>query len=31
MTVIPALWRLRQDDREFEARLKYIATPFLKK
>jgi hypothetical protein len=31
MPVTPALWRLRQGDRESKASLGYIAIPYLKK
>jgi hypothetical protein len=31
MTVIPAPGRLRQEEREIEASLSYIARPYLKK
>jgi hypothetical protein len=31
MPVIPALWRLRQEDHKFEASLDYILKAYLKK
>jgi hypothetical protein len=31
MTIMPALWRLRQEDQEFDANLGYIEGPVLKK